>query len=116
MKKIMLVEDDPGVRDSARLILERAGYHVIVLEDGEILLGDNYELPDIFILDKQLSGVDGLDICKYLKKQQHTKHIPVIMLSANPHIGILAKDAGADNALEKPFRMQALREMVAAYT
>lgn len=116
MKKVIVAEDDAGVQDSIRLVLEDAGYDVTVMTDGETLMGTEYTLPDVFILDKQLSGVDGLDICRFLKKQDRTKHIPVIMLSANAHIDVLAKDAHADGALEKPFRIKALREMVARYT
>ncbi|MCD6062196.1 MAG: response regulator transcription factor [Flavipsychrobacter sp.] len=115
MKKIILAEDDPGVQDSVKLILERAGYEVTVMINGDPLISNEYELPDLFILDKQLSGINGLDICKHLKKQEQTKDIPVIMLSADPNIRKLAGTACADDALEKPFSMHVLRDMVAKY-
>src|SRR5258708_36438087 len=102
-KKIILVEDDPAVQDSVKIILERSGFGVKIYPDGDPLLGGVYELPDLFILDKQLAGVDGIDVCSFLKKQGHTKKIPVIMLSASPHITKIAQAAGADDALEKPF-------------
>ena len=116
MKKIIIAEDDPAIRDTCRMILERAGYHVTMLSNGDTLLNGHYEIPDIFVLDKQLSGVDGLDICRYLKQQETTRHIPVIMLSASPQISRLAELAGASGWLEKPFKMQALRDMVAKHT
>lgn len=115
MKSVILAEDDPGIRDSAKIILERAGYVVTVLRNADSLLVDGYELPDLYILDKQLSGVDGLEVCKHLKKQAATGHIPVIMLSADPNITRFAKAACADDSLEKPFKMQALRDMVAKH-
>ncbi|WP_276133957.1 response regulator [Polluticoccus soli] len=116
MKKVIVAEDDAGVQDSIRMVLEDAGYDVTVLSGGESLLGTEYDLPDVFILDKQLSGVDGLDICRFLKTQGRTKNIPVIMISASSRIDMLAKDAQADGVLEKPFRIEALRDMVARHT
>ena len=116
MKRILVAEDDPGMQDAIRLIFTRAGYDVNIIDDGDLLLKAGYANPDVFILDKQLSGVDGLDVCRFLKQQESTKDIPVIMLSANPHIGVLSKEAGADNFLEKPFRVRLLLEMVSTYT
>jgi len=85
---------------------------VDILTSASPLLDNEVAVPDLFILDKQLSGVDGLDLCKFLKAQPATKSTPVIMLSANPQILMLARKAGADGALEKPFRMKDLKEIV----
>jgi DNA-binding response OmpR family regulator len=115
MKKILVIDDDPSIQDATRLIFERNGYEVNVLPNGDSLFDNNYELPDIFILDKQLRGIDGLDICSFLKSQELTKNIPVIMLSAAPNIGVMAKLSGANDALEKPFRIRDLRDMVEMY-
>jgi CheY-like chemotaxis protein len=115
MKKIIIAEDDPSIQDSIKLILERSGYDITIYPHGEPLLENDYELPDLFILDKQLSGVDGLDICSYLKQQPATKDIPVVMISASPHIARLAKQAGADDFVEKPFKMHELRQIIARH-
>jgi DNA-binding response OmpR family regulator len=115
MKRIIIIDDDPGIQDAFQLIFDPREYSVDIHPCGEKVLNNDFEMPDLFILDKQLSGVDGLDICRFLKSQESTKHIPVIMLSANPHIHILAKPAGADDALEKPFKLKTLRELVAKY-
>jgi DNA-binding response OmpR family regulator len=109
MKRIILVEDDASIQDTVQLILESAGYEVSIFFNGEQILKDDFVLPDLFILDKQLRGVDGLDICRHLKGKLATMHIPVVMLSANPMIIQMAKDAGADFAIEKPFRMKELK-------
>lgn len=111
-KKVLITDDDPGVQDVFRLIFERAGYDVTVLADGALLFEGGYALPDIFVLDKQLSGIDGLDICRYLKNQEATKDIPVIMVSASPQIAFLAHAAGASDFIEKPFRNKELVAMV----
>ena len=111
-----MAEDDPGIQDSARLIFERAGYRITIFPNGDPLLSGAFDIPDIFILDKQLSGVDGLDICRHLKSMAATARIPVIILSASPQIVRLAELAGADAALEKPFKMQELRHLVTGLT
>lgn len=115
MKQIIIVDDDPPIQDAFRLIFERAGYGVTIYENGNALLRNDFSLPDIFILDKQLSGADGLHICHRLKQQETTRHIPVIILSASPHIHRMAKDAGANDFLEKPFSLKDLLEMVKKY-
>jgi len=102
MKTIILVEDDSGIADATKLILQLEGYHVDILINGDGLLED-HTLPDLYILDVQLPGVSGTDICMHLKKQERSKHIPIILLSASPHILKIYKDACADIALEKPF-------------
>ncbi len=111
-KNLIITDDDPGIQDAARMIFERANYNVTVFSSGEPLLAGEFEIPDLFILDKQLSGVDGLDICRFLKNREQTAKIPIIILSASPQIGRLAALAGADAFLEKPFKMQELRELV----
>ena len=115
MKKIILAEDDPGIQDSIQMILETEGYQVTVFPNGDDLLNRRFETPDLFILDRQLSGVDGLDICRILKEDNDAKAIPIIILSASPQIGSMAREAGAQDFLEKPFRIDALRKMVAKH-
>ena len=70
-------------------------------------------LPDLFLLDKQLAGADGTDICRFLKGQQKTKNIPVVMISANPGIKEISVDAGADAFIEKPFAKNVFLKTIA---
>lgn len=114
-KQVIIVDDDQGVLDASRLILERAGHDVQVFLNGDVILRNNFKVPHLFLLDKQLPGVDGLDICRFLKQQERTRSIPVIILSASPQISNICRQAGADEFLEKPFRMQELKELVAKY-
>ena len=108
----MIIEDDAGVQDVFRLLLEKAGYEAIMQFDGTAIIDNNFEHPDLILLDKQLSGIDGLDICKYLKSREDTKLIPVIMTSATTNVGRLAKLAQADDFIEKPFRSRDLLDMI----
>ena len=114
-KRILVADDDPGIQDIFRIILESSGYTVEIIANGEDLLSGKYTIPDIFLLDKRLSGIDGVDICHHLKSQETTAHIPVVMISANPGIGVLAREAGADDFIEKPFDIQHLLEMIKTY-
>ena len=111
-KKILVADDDPGIRDIFKLIFERAGYSIEIKEDAEEVLKNNFTIPDIFLIDKLLSGYDGLDICRYLKTNPLTSHIPVIMVSASPDIGTAAIKAGADDFVEKPFELSYLLKVI----
>ena len=111
-KKILVADDDPGIRDIFKIIFERAGYSIEIKEDAEEVLKNNFTIPDVFLIDKLLSGYDGLDICRYLKSNPLTCHIPVIMVSASPDIGVTAIKAGADDFVEKPFDLKYLLKVI----
>lgn len=111
-KKILITDDDEGVQDIFKLIFEKAGYEVAVYGEALSILENNYKSPDLFLLDRQLSGYDGLKLCTFLKDQPTTKNIPVIIVSATPDLGNLANEAGADDFIEKPFQMKVLLEKV----
>src|SRR5689334_15688997 len=85
MKKIIFVDDDPTIQDVINLILED-DYDVEIFSKGEPLFNDEFTVPNLFLLDRQLSGVDGLDLCRHLKAQERTRHVPVIIISAAPNI------------------------------
>jgi CheY-like chemotaxis protein len=112
MKKILIVDDDPGIQDAFRAIFDAGRYQLNVFADGDAVLANNFEVPDLFILDKQLAGVDGIDLCRIIKGRPATRDVPVIIISASPAIEKLALAAGADEVLEKPFSINVLREMV----
>ena len=99
----MVVDDDPIVGDVFKIIFEEAGYGVQLQPDGSELLNNNFSKPDLFLIDKLLSGTNGLDICRHLKSQKATQHIPVVMISASPGIAMQSREAGADDYIEKPF-------------
>ena len=110
MTKIVIVDDDPSIQEGLKLIFSDEEFDIDIYSDGLSLL--EVALPDIYIIDKQLSGIDGLDLCRMLKANPQTKDIPVIMLSASPGIRHAATNAGADDVIEKPFRIQLLRDSV----
>jgi CheY-like chemotaxis protein len=114
--KILVVDDDEGILDAFRAMLENEKYIVEVSVNGETLLSlPRSSLPDLIILDVLLSGIDGRDICKELKKDPVTKKIPLIMISAYPNAEKSVKEVNADDYLKKPFEMEELLQKVAKY-
>lgn len=99
----MIIEDDPAILDVLGILFTRAGYETFTYPNGNFILLGEFNIPDLFVIDKQLSGVDGLEICKHLKQSEPTKHLPVIILSATPFLHAQIKQVGADAFLEKPF-------------
>ena len=115
-RRIVIIDDDPGIRDIFGIIFEREGYIIELKSNGEGILDNSLVLPDLFFIDKQLSGFNGLDLCRSLKRRVATSHIPVIMISASPDIATLSKEAGADDYLEKPFDISYLLKMAERYS
>ena len=86
-----------------------------MVSNGEQLMENEFETPDLFLLDKQLPGVDGMEICRFLKTQDSTRDIPVIIVSASPNLDKQARAAGADGFIEKPFKMKLLLDLLKKY-
>ena len=111
-QRILIADDDPGIRDIFQIVLVKAGYDIEVKEDVNEIFENKFIVPDLFLVDRLLSGTDGLDVCRYLKANELTKQIPVVMVSASPEIGVLAIKAGADDFIEKPFELTYLLEVI----
>ena len=115
-KKILVVDDEQDILDFLQIILEEEGYNVMTTDKGEYLEKlHNGGLPDVILLDMLLSGKDGREIVKYLKSQEETKHIPVIMFSAHPGAEESARKAGADDFVAKPFEIDLLLARILQY-
>ncbi|MDQ6659811.1 MAG: response regulator transcription factor [Chloroflexota bacterium] len=112
-KKILVIDDDQAIGDVVQLILEDAGYKVEIHTDGHTVQHMREPFPDLLLLDIRLSGADGQMICWQLKQQEATQHIPIILLSAHEEMQRMARDAGADHCLAKPFEMEELLALVA---
>lgn len=106
-KRILVVDDDEGILEAMELMLHDAGYVVETTPKNGTTIDKKIKKlkPHLIILDVLLSGSDGRTICKKLKSQNETKHIPIIMISAHPDARKSALEAGADGFLAKPFDM-----------
>ena len=114
-KRILIADDDPGIGDMLQMMLEEAGYDVEIQGDGHAVQQMQRPFPDLLFLDIRLSGTDGRTICRYLKSQEATHALPIILLSASKSIRQIAKEAGADAFLAKPFEMQDMLTLVETY-
>jgi CheY-like chemotaxis protein len=115
VKKIIVAEDDQDILFILNMILHDAGYQVETLKDGASIVAGKNEWPDLFILDKDMPKIDGLAICKYLRLNQQTKDIPIIMMSAYHKMKEKAKQAGVNEFIEKPFELKTLLTTVDKY-
>jgi CheY-like chemotaxis protein len=113
MKKVMIIEDDPAILDVLGILFTRAGYVVAAHKNGNFILKNEFDIPDLFIIDNQLSGIEGLEICKHLRNTPETMDLPVILLSASPYIQRRASEAGANVFMEKPFTNKELVQVAA---
>jgi DNA-binding response OmpR family regulator len=114
-KRILVAEDDPGIGDMMHEMLEEEGYEVDIQVDGQAVQQMKEPFPDLLFLDIRLSGTDGRAICEQLKSQEATHHLPIIILSAHKDTQRMARDAGADDFLAKPFEMEDLLALVTKY-
>jgi two-component system, OmpR family, alkaline phosphatase synthesis response regulator PhoP len=113
VRSIIIVEDDEDIADSIRFNLEREGFRVRIAATGEdalnvILSGP----PNLILLDLNLPGMNGFEICRRLKAESATEKIPILMLTARAEETdkVLGLNMGADDYVTKPFSM---RELVA---
>lgn len=110
--KILVIEDDPDILNALNIALASLGFDVDVLLRGQSILLNQFTVPDLFILDKQLPDVDGLEVCRYLKSKPPYQDVPVIIISASPKVKKKALECGAAVFLEKPFNMHDLVTVV----
>jgi len=114
---ILVVDDELELQELVRYNLVKAGYRVTCVGCGEEALTQVHtQPPDLLILDLLLPGIDGLDVCKTLKRDPHTIAIPIIMLTARSEEAdiVTGLELGADDYLTKPFSPRVLLARVKA--
>lgn len=112
-RSIAVVDDEEDIVDLITHHLEKEKFKVEPFYDGESILEYvKKNKPDLIILDLMLPGIDGLEVCKFLKKDEQTSSIPIIMLTAKSTEAdkIVGLELGADDYITKPFSP---RELVA---
>ncbi len=102
-KRIILIEDDTDARLLFKHVLTSAGYEVNDLSNGSSFMNASMPEPDLFILDNNMPTIDGIALTKYLKLKNHTRELPVMIVSGNPSILKRAMKAGAAAFVVKPF-------------
>jgi len=112
-EKILIVEDEKDIAKMLEYNLKKEGFRTISASDGEDALDlAAREHPDLILLDLMLPGIDGLEVCRTLKKENKTAAVPIIMLTAKAQEAdkIVGLELGADDYVTKPFSP---RELIA---
>ena len=107
---ILVVEDEPKITELLKLYLERDGYQVVTAVSGEVALATFHQkMPELVLLDINIPGVDGLEVCRQIRRESA---LPIIMLTARDEEAdkLIGLELGADDYVTKPFSP---REVVA---
>ena len=114
MATILLVDDDPKIRDLLRLYVEREGHRALFAADGEAAVETALRArPDLVLLDVMLPGLDGFEVCRRIRD---TSEVPIVLLTARSGEGntVIGLDMGADDYVVKPFSPRELMARVRA--
>ncbi len=117
-KRVMVVDDDKDVQEIVTFVLNRHGIEVINASNGQqlqqVLALEQTHLPDLIILDVMMPGVDGYQLCRRLRSDPQTQHIPIMIITGHAE-GIyqrISADLGAAKHMTKPFHPLDLLEQV----
>ncbi len=109
--KILVVDDEPDIRDVLKITLEAEKYEVIEAENGEEAIKIvSQKVPDLVLLDYKMPKMDGREVCRRIKKDILLRHLPIIMVTGKGEITdkVDGIDAGADDYIVKPFEPEEL--------
>lgn len=118
ISKILVVDDEKPIYSYLQKKFTKLGYTALTAEDGEEAVASALaNLPDLIILDVKLPKLNGIEVCRRLKADAHTKNIPILMLSAKAQSSEIREglEAGADKYLCKPISFPELLREVRAY-
>jgi DNA-binding response OmpR family regulator len=114
--RALVVDDSPTVREIMRFILEEAGFHVMEAGDADAALSclDGGPVPDVAVVDWKMPGMDGFSLVRALREEPRTQRMRIIVVTKHTTLDAVmqARDAGADEFLEKPFNRDAVRKVL----
>lgn len=108
-KKVCIIETNSSLRQVLKSSLEGDGYEVEAISNAYPLFEVNRTWPDVFLIEIELESINGLEICRWIKSQAETSHIPVILISGSPELDVLAHDSRADGCISKPIDLLELQ-------
>ena len=109
-RRVVLIEDDADIAEAITYHLEKVGLHVRVARTGEEGLDAVRKGADLVLLDLNLPGMDGLEVCRLIRRQTGTSRVPIIIVSARGDEvdRVLGLEMGADDYVVKPFSLKEL--------
>jgi two-component system cell cycle response regulator DivK len=115
-KKVFIFDDNKELLELCTIVLEEAGYQIRTSTTSNDIIEQVTEYqPDIIFMDNWLPDISGIEATRQLKAADDLKNIPVIYFSANNNVSALAREAGADDYLSKPFDISSLEDIVRKY-
>jgi DNA-binding response OmpR family regulator len=117
--RVLVVDDDPEVVDAVGEALQDDGYQVETATDGPTALKSVLDAPpDLIVLDVRMPRMNGWEFCEIVRRQSHTRDVPVLFLTACAEVRdqITALQVGGSDHLSKPFPLTVLREKVRSLT
>ena len=114
---ILIVDDEPAQQQLLRYNIEKAGYDILLADNGkDALILVEEEKPDLIILDWMIPEASGIDVCRELRSRSESRLLPILMLSARGEEGdrALGLDSGADDYITKPFSPRELVSRIKA--
>lgn len=114
--RVLVIDDDPKGRELVRAVLDQDSFLVRTAGGGVSGLNQaDADPPDVIVLDVQMPGMDGYEVCRVLRHGKKTRGIPVVMLTACNDVSLnrQAFAAGAQMCVTKPFRREALETAIA---
>ncbi|QEC78601.1 response regulator [Mucilaginibacter ginsenosidivorax] len=116
-KRVLVIDDDEDILELLNIIFQESGYDIVLSNTGEAAEHLQVIQPDLVLLDVRIVGSakDGQEICREIKSQQNTRHLPVMLVSAESDLSIIARECGADAYLAKPFDIYELLAQVKEY-
>lgn len=117
-KTVLLVEDDPDIREGIATILSLSGFNVLTARDGQDALDQLTDLPtkpDLILLDIAMPVKDGLQFRKEQEMDCEIASVPVVIMTAHNHPEAMRFEVGAKDVLQKPFTIDTMIEVVRRY-
>jgi DNA-binding response OmpR family regulator len=118
MDRILIIQDSPSVNAMLKFRLERGGFSVETAETGEEGVEKTKSCPyHLILLDYNLPGINGSQVCRILKGEDHTRNIPVLFMSAKDEekLSQITKEAGADGYIGLPFEGKTFIEKITRF-
>lgn len=104
-KRVLVIDDDEDILEILNVIFQENGYDIVLSNTGEAAEHIRVIQPDIVLLDVRIVGSakSGIEICREIKSQLETRHLPVMLVSGESDLAVIAQDCGADSYVAKPF-------------
>lgn len=109
MKKILICDDDEGILEATKILLNQSGYDVELISDGKDILKAIRDVrPDVVLLDLWMPNLDAKKLLKKIKKEPELVNVPIIIFSASNETEKISKEIGANDFIKKPFEIEDL--------